>query len=143
MAPYVMPSRRTLRTCCGALRMFPTIQTPNRPRTIHVATLLTCLVNRGSAASIGRRAVCTRVVTGGALRSSPCLVEGLHQAGRRRQHLVGDELAALRDVNRHGSLVGVAVLVDVEVAEHAVGDVHAEQVLGDVGPRAVRGLDGV
>src|SRR6185312_12230931 len=127
-----MPSKRTLRTCCGALRMLPTIQTPNRPTTIHCATLLICWENRGSAASIGRRAVCTRVVTGGALRSSSCLVEGLHEVCRRRQHLVGDELAALCDVNRHRALVGVAVLVDREVAEHAVGDVHAEQVLGDV-----------
>src|SRR5690242_118888 len=100
--------------------MFPTIHTPNSATTTHVKTRLICCENRGSAASIGRRAVCARVVTGGALRSSPYLVEDLHQVGRRRQHLVGDELAALRDVNRHGALVGVAVLVDAERPQDAV-----------------------
>src|SRR5207244_10904100 len=108
-----MPSRRTLMNCSGECRKFPTTHTRNNPTIAHWATRLTCFENRGSAARVGRRATCARVVTGGALRSYPCLVERLHQAGRRRQHLVGDELAALRDVNRHRSLVCVAVLVDV------------------------------
>src|SRR3954453_2509312 len=109
-----MPSKRTLTNCSGECRKFPTTHTTNNARISHVRTRFTCCENRGSAASIGRRAAWARVVTGGALRSSPYLVEDLHQVGRRRQHLVGDELAALRDVNRHRALVGVAVLIDLE-----------------------------
>src|SRR6476660_1976615 len=110
-----MPSRRTLMNCSGECRKFPTTHTTNNPTITHWATRLICLENRGSAARVGRRAVCARVVTGGAPRSFSCLVERLHQVRRRRQHLVGDELAALRYINRHRALVGIAVLVDVEV----------------------------
>src|SRR5689334_9360166 len=121
--------------------MFPITQTANRPTTNPLATRLICLEKRGSAASVGRRAVVARVVTSDAPPSPPYLVERLHEVGRRREHLVGDQLAALGDIDRHRPLVRVTVLVDGEVAEHAVRDLDTEQMLGDVAPRAVGRLD--
>src|SRR5881394_3603637 len=129
MHPRVMPSRNTLTNCLGALMKLPTTHTTNRPTTAHVRTRLICCENRGSAARTGRRVVPDSAVIATLPRGCSLSRERLHEVRLRRQHLVGDELPALDDIDRHRALVGVTGVVDRERAEHAVGDGGAEQVL--------------
>src|SRR6476659_1095687 len=137
MHPRVMPSRNTLMNCLGALMKLPTTHTTNTPTTTHVSTRLICCEKRGSAATIGRRVVPDSVVIAALPRGCSLIRERLHEVRRGREHLVGDELAALDHVDRHGALVGVTGAVDRERAQNAVGNARAEQVLRDAGPRAV------
>src|SRR6266571_6070139 len=101
MQPSVTPSRNTLTNCLGAFTKFPTTHTTKRPSTAQVSTRFTCWENRGSPARIGFRAVPAPAVIGLPQSFSSSRREGLHQVGRRRQHVMGDELAALDDIDRH------------------------------------------
>src|SRR3954451_4802020 len=127
MPPRVMPSRNTLTNCFGALMKFPTTQTTNRPTTTHVRTRLICWENRGSAASIGRRRGPVWAVIAALPRGSSLIREGLHEIRTRGEDLVGGQLPALDDVDRHRSLVGVAGIVDRERPEDAVGHLRPEE----------------
>src|SRR6476646_11522234 len=122
MHPRVMPSRNTLTNWAGALMKLPMTHTANTPTTTHVRTRLICWEKRGSAARTGRRLVPDWAVIAALPRGCSLRRERLHEVRLRRQHLVGDELAALADVNSHRALVGVTGVVDRERAEHAVAD---------------------
>src|SRR4029079_14024354 len=131
MHPSVMPSRNTLTNCLGALMKFPTTQMTNTPTTTHVRTRLICCDIRGSTASMGFRAVPDPAVIAALPRGHSLIRERLHQIRTRGENLVGDKLPVLGDVDRHGALVGVTGIVDLERAEHAVGHLRPEEVLRD------------
>src|SRR4029079_8790890 len=137
-----MPSRSTLTNWPGDRTRFSSSTSARPPRRIDDAILLAWRWIIGSTARTGPR-VRAVAVTGGAPRSSVVLLQGYDEVGRRRDDLVGLELPALGHVDRHRSLVGVAVLVDGEVTQNRSGQVLVQQVLHDRRARAVVGLDGL
>src|SRR3954466_15106382 len=123
-----MPDRSTMVNEPGALMKLTRSQIATSVNSTAATAMLKRWRIAGSAASTGPRGARVVVLIGAPPR--PAVLRRRDEAGRRGDDLVRLELAALGDVDGHRVRVGVAVLVDGEGAEDAVGDLGLEELRG-------------
>src|SRR3954452_25436120 len=127
----------------GALTALTISQIATSVTRMVASTMLARWRMTGSAASTGPRGAWVVVLIGGSpVSGCPAPLGRRDEVGRRGDDLVRLQLAVLGGVDRHRVRVRVAVLVDGERAEDAVGDLGLEQLRHDAGAGAVAGRDG-
>src|SRR4051794_25339027 len=140
MAPSVIPVRVRLSVSCQLVTKLPTSQTASSTSRPIPSTFVSCWETRGRTANIGLRAVGASAAIDGA----PPPLSSLARFDQVRvgiDDLGVPQLAVGGLIDRHRALVGVARVIDREVAQHGVAELDAEQVLADRGTRAVGLLD--